>query len=314
MIKNMGRQALELLGVQTSHTSHFEKIIAGGGGLIGIGLILLVSYQFVSHTATVMIVASMGATAVLAFAVPHGTLSQPWPIIGGHFVSAIVGVLVARWIPELITAGAAAVALSILAMHYLRCIHPPGGATALSAVIGGSSVHELGLQFAFTPVLLNAVVIVMAAILVNYFFPWRRYPAALLKWKEKDGGAPDSVSPADISYALNSIDHFIDVTDSDLERIYSLAREHASESQLPAEEIRPGSCYSNGRFDDEWSVRVVVDEAEPFQTGEEAIIYKVLAGKGRRQSGTCTRSEFAKWARYEVTLNENSWQRVTGEH
>ena len=70
-------------------------------------------------------------------------------------------------------------ALAIGAMHYLRCIHPPGGATALSAVLGGPAIEALGLQFILTPVLLNVIVILTVAVLYNYLFYWRRYPAGL---------------------------------------------------------------------------------------------------------------------------------------
>ena len=78
-------------------------------------------------------------------------------------------------------AAALAVALAIGAMHYLNCIHPPGGATALSAVIGGDAIHQLGFQYVLTPVLLNVIIVLIVAILFNYPFHWRRYPLALRK-------------------------------------------------------------------------------------------------------------------------------------
>ena len=63
-------------------------------------------------------------------------------------------------------------------MHYLRCIHPPGGATALGAVLGGDAVHQFGYQSVITPVMLNAITILLVALLFNAPFAWRRYPAA----------------------------------------------------------------------------------------------------------------------------------------
>src|SRR5690625_7242859 len=86
--------------------------------------------------------ASMGATAVLLFAVPHGALSQPWAVVGGHVVSAIVGVTCQLLIPNLFWAAALSVGVAVAAMYYLRCIHPPGGATALAAEIGRASCRE----------------------------------------------------------------------------------------------------------------------------------------------------------------------------
>jgi CBS-domain-containing membrane protein len=64
-------------------------------------------------------------------------------------------------------------------MHYLNCLHPPGGATALSAVIGGQAVHQLGYQYLLTPVLLNVVTLLLIAIVFNYPFRWRRYPLSI---------------------------------------------------------------------------------------------------------------------------------------
>ena len=85
----------------------------------------------------VYIVPSMGASAVLLFAVPHSALGQLWNVIGGHLISAAIGVACYQWLPSNGIAAGASVGLAIGAMYYTRCIHPPGGATALAAVIGG---------------------------------------------------------------------------------------------------------------------------------------------------------------------------------
>ncbi len=144
-------------------------------------------------------------------------------------VSALVGVSCALLIPSPLLAAALAVGLAIGAMHYLRCIHPPGGATALTAVVGGSGIHDLGYGFLVMPVLLNVVVILVVAVVFNYPFSWRRYPAALQLTNAvpKQNEAPDeaypSISHSDFVYALSEIDSFIDVTEQDLVRIYELA-------------------------------------------------------------------------------------------
>src|SRR5690625_7670775 len=100
--------------------------------------------------------ASMGATAVLLFAVPHGALSQPWAVVGGHVVSAIVGVTCQLLIPNLFWAAALSGGVAVAAMYYLRCIHPPGGATALAAVIGGPELPALGSAYGITARLASA--------------------------------------------------------------------------------------------------------------------------------------------------------------
>lgn len=212
-----------------SPVSHAERLASIGGGFLGILLILLVSNYFVGATDATLIVASMGASAVLLFAVPHGRLSQPWPVFGGHMISALVGVSCALLVSNSLLAAALAVGLAIGAMHYLRCIHPPGGATALTAVVGGSGIHELGYGFLVMPVLLNVLVILVVAVAFNYPFNWRRYPAALQRRQttaqqtETPVEGYPSISHSDFVYALSEIDSFIDVTEQDLVRIYELA-------------------------------------------------------------------------------------------
>ena len=100
----------------------------------------------------VYIVPSMGASAVLLFAVPHSALGQLWNVIGGHLISAGIGVACYQWLPSNGIAAGASVGLAIGAMYYTRCIHPPGGATALAAVIGGPNIHALGYQYRATSI------------------------------------------------------------------------------------------------------------------------------------------------------------------
>lgn len=169
-----------LAGVATGN-GHLERLLSGLGGLIGLAAVIQVSQAQLGLAGAAALIASMGASAVLLFAVPHGPLSQPWPLLGGHLVSALVGVTCAQLLPGPLPAAPLAVGLAIAAMHYLRCIHPPGGATALSAVIGGDTVQQLGFQFVLTPVLVNAAIIFLVALVFNYPFAWRRYPFVLAK-------------------------------------------------------------------------------------------------------------------------------------
>src|SRR5512134_363067 len=157
-------QLAHLLGVERQTISHHEKLISALGGLAGILLVYLASRHYLGDGLGLMVVASMGASAVLLFAVPHGALSQPWPLLAGHVVSAAIGVTCARLLPDPLLAAPLAVGLAIAAMHYLRCVHPPGGATALMAVIGGTAVRDLGYGFILTPVLLNVAAMLAAAV------------------------------------------------------------------------------------------------------------------------------------------------------
>ena len=307
-----------LAGVELNLSGHLEKGVSAIGGFIGILAVLAISQWAVGWTGLPLIGASMGASAVLVFAVPHGPLSQPWPVIGGHVISAAIGVAVALLVPNALLAAALAVGLAIGAMHYLRCIHPPGGATALNAVIGGAAIEALGFGYVFVPVLLNALIIVIFGVLVNYPFAWRRYPVALHRYlrpimPERTTWLDDygHLSREDLTYALKAMDTFIDVTEEDLERIFALATHHAHHDSLGAQDIRLGAYYSNGRFGEQWAVRQVIDESGNRADPElDIVIFKTVAGQGRRSTGMVTRQAFASWARYEVFLNENAWQRI----
>jgi CBS-domain-containing membrane protein len=305
------------LGVEIQPVRPLERLVATVGGFLGILAILWISHHVLGdREAALLIVGSMGASAVLLFAVPHGPLSQPWAVLGGHAISAVIGVACARAIPDVILAASVAVGLAIGAMHVARCLHPPGGATALVAVIGGPAIHALGFSFVFTPVLLNAVVILAMAVLVNSLFSWRRYPAVLSRLRK----APDtetrmrhlpegSLSHSDLEYALREINAVVDVNENELARLYELAARHSQRARMEPWQIRLRGCYSNGRYGGDWAIREVVDEAPSDNPERDQVIYKVVAGKGLRKSGTATRAEFARWARYEVFREESSWRR-----
>lgn len=169
----------QFLGVGQVGTNSTEGLIAALGG--GLSILLLVGFSlwlFPVESAT-PVIASMGASAVLLFALPQGPLSQPWPVLAGHSISAIIGVTCARYIPQSSIAAACAVGLAIAAMHQCKCIHPPGGATAFAAVIGGSAIRQLGFWFVLFPVFTNALVMVVLAVVINNAFKGRRYPVGL---------------------------------------------------------------------------------------------------------------------------------------
>lgn len=137
-------------------------------------LAVVVTSRAVLGDAGPYVAAYMGAATVLVFAVPESPLARPWPLVGGHLVSALVGVTCAKVIPDPALAAASAVALAILAMQLLRCVHPPGGAAAMVAVIGGPDIRELGYLFVLWPVGLNVAVMLIASQL--YALALRRRP------------------------------------------------------------------------------------------------------------------------------------------
>lgn len=296
------KRILELLGVAADATGHREKLIAATGALVAIAATMTVSLHAVGMQGAALLVASMGASAVLLFAVPHGALSQPWALVGGHLVSALIGVSCAMLVSDPFIAGPLAVALAIFAMHHLRCIHPPGGATALAAVVGGAEVHALGYQFVLTPVLLNVAIMLLVAVVVNYPFPWRRYPAGLKPASRP--AAPAKLNHADFSYALREIGSYLDVTEDDLANIYRLARKHATRVSDDEEALVPGNYFSNGEFGDRLSVRKVI-ELDGY-----TVNYLITAGDGEGDEGTASCADFMSWQRYEVIPVDGAWHRI----
>lgn len=210
----------KLAGVELVAISATEKTVAMIGGGLSIFLLATISHWAIPGSGAVNVVASMAASAVLLFAVPHGQLSQPWPVIAGHTLSALIGVACARHVADPVLAAACAVGLAVVAMQQCKCIHPPGGATAYTAVMGGTAIRALGFDYVLVPVMMNAVVMVSIAVLFNSGFSWRRYPAALVR-RDRPQPGTGSVGPThdDVVAAIRSIDSFVDVSEDDLLRL-----------------------------------------------------------------------------------------------
>ena len=214
-----GTTARRWLGIELDEVSPLEKLVSAVGGASAILVTLLICDRFVDNSAP-LLVASMGASAVLLFAVPHGQLSQPWPALVGHIASAAIGVTCASVLGPTFVAAALAVGLAIAAMHLCKSIHPPGGATALTAVLGGPAIVDMGFRFVLTPVALNAAVMVLLAIAFNGLFPWRRYPAAFAARARAQANPAtvliDESAHHAVLAALRELDSFIDITEEDL--------------------------------------------------------------------------------------------------
>jgi CBS-domain-containing membrane protein len=150
------------------------------GAFLGIYLVSLMGRLLaLGSLESIFLIGSFGASAVLIYGAPLAEFSQPRNLVGGHLFSAIVGVTVFIIIGDVnILAGPIAVSLSVIMMHVTRTLHPPGGATALIAVIGGDKVHALGYLYVLLPVLLGATLMLLVALVVNNMSanPKRHYP------------------------------------------------------------------------------------------------------------------------------------------
>jgi CBS-domain-containing membrane protein len=147
------------------------------GAFLGIGAVALTGPWFLTGTDNLLLIGSLGASAVLIYGAPRSPLAQPRNLVGGHMLSALVGVLCYQLLPALPgLAEATAVASAIALMHLTRTLHPPGGATALIAVIGSDELHALGYLYVLAPAGLGAVILLIVGLLVNNACATRRYP------------------------------------------------------------------------------------------------------------------------------------------
>lgn len=149
--------------------SEKEFIISVVGAFIGTLIASFFSSTILEAEDMPLILASTGASAILIFSLPFSPVSQPWNLVGGHLVSASVGVSCYFLVSEELVASSLSIPFSMLFMHYLRCMHPPGGATAITAVIGGSNVHALGYAFVIIPVFVNSIILLSIAMAIATF-------------------------------------------------------------------------------------------------------------------------------------------------
>lgn len=154
-----------------------DAAIGALGGTLGIALVAGLDRFVLSDGDLGLMIGAFGATAVLVFGAPGSPYAQPWNIVVGHVLSALIGVAAFLVIPAPWLAAAIAVGLAIFAMQVTRSLHPPGGASALIAVAGSGQIHELGFAYAVFPVGAGAVALVAVALVFNNLRPGRESAA-----------------------------------------------------------------------------------------------------------------------------------------
>ncbi|SEN35719.1 CBS domain-containing membrane protein [Sphingomonas gellani] len=206
-----------------------DRAIACLGAAIGIGTTMAICSAIMPGGGVPAIVAPLGASAVLVFGVPASPLAQPWSVLGGNVASTLVGVIAYRLIPNLALAAGIAVGAAILLMTLLRCLHPPGGAAALTAVIGGGAVHDAGFGFALAPVGINSLLLVLIGIAFHrattHSYPHRLVPVSVPTDEPQ-------LERSDIDAALGEMHDSFDIDRADLEALLALAEHHATQRRL----------------------------------------------------------------------------------
>jgi CBS domain-containing membrane protein len=213
-----------------------ERWKATLGALLGLALAGAMLLQ--APASNLWLVAPIGATAIILFALPHSPLAQPWSVLGGYFAATIFALLAAALIPSVLAAAALALGATVWFMTRFKCIHPPGGALVLLLVAEGApsltqALHQMGV------VLANGVVILLAALAVNNLLLRRCYPqcrAVAPPGLHQTGDAVPTertgLSHADLDQALRALGTFVDVQEDDLVTLYNLAVRNAFERHL----------------------------------------------------------------------------------
>jgi CBS domain-containing membrane protein len=197
------------------------------GAMCGIMLTGFICHMWLGTAAGLpALVAPMGASAVLLFAVPASPLAQPWSILGGNTLSALVGIGCATLIQDPVYAAGFAVAGAIGLMSLTRCLHPPGGAAALTAVLGGPAITAAGWSFAFVPVALNCVILLVIGWVFNnatrHSYPHRVRAISRNVHGTTDAAPQDRIgyTSADIDAVLARYDELLDVSRDDLDALF----------------------------------------------------------------------------------------------
>lgn len=200
-------------------TGHLGWIRGAFGGLLGIalagGVTMLLEMKGVEMgglSTLPFLVAPLGASAVLVFCVPASPLAQPWSVIGGNMISAIVGLSMGHLLGNPWLAASTGVGLAIAAMSLTRSLHPPGGACALLYALGATGEQHWGVGY-LVPLALNLIFLFQVGWLYNNLtgHPW---PHHAPKVQHK---TPDPYSREDIETLLAEWDEVLDVDVDDLD-------------------------------------------------------------------------------------------------
>jgi CBS domain-containing membrane protein len=279
--------------------------IGGGIALAVCGLILTSAHLlFGSIAAGVILVAPLGATTFLLFAVPNSPLSQPWSCVVGNTASAVVAIFVIGLKLPLAVASGLSVGGAIAAMGLLRAFHPPGAAVALSTVLGAAQLDTLGYGFAFIPVMLDTTILVLVGLAWNrltgrnYLF---RQPADTSTRAPADSppAGRAGLSNEDLEALLNRFNLSANLGTEDFALILASAEEQVARRRFDGQTcgdimsrklitVEPGTplgkvadLFSKHRFktlpvvDNHGRLRGVISQNDLIQkAGREAIAYR----------------------------------------
>lgn len=218
------------------HIPPKEWLRAGLGGVLGLLLAGGLCNLLFGSAVTLHLMAPLAASAVLLFGVSSGALSQPWPLLGSYGCAMLVGLGLHHWLGASLVVVCMALVLVVLLMCWLRCLHPPGAALAVSLALADPALAQMGIQVV-EPVLLNALCLLLVAVVYNRL-TGVRYPKIVAPRRDlhhtQDTPASErvGVTAGDLDRALDDLGEFVDVTRDDLERIILATERHALQRSL----------------------------------------------------------------------------------
>ncbi len=278
----------------TSRVSIVEMLTSAISASIALAIVVWVSKQSLSGINIPFIMASMGATAVILFATPNSPMGRPWPLLAGHFVAAFIAISCGKLTSNLMISVPLAIGLVIFAMHYLRCIHPPGGATALLALLGGTEVSAIGYQFMLTPLAINLLILALVAYALNKLRAEKgRYTRVEIPsgWQQRrQTKTTPRFKTQDLQAAIHSLDSYIDMDAEQLAQLYELA-----EQQRYSRKLGTLSCgeVMEQAISREYGDSLQEAWAQLSHDDQQAI---VVTDRARHIKGILTLSDFIKHA------------------
>lgn len=201
-----------------------EKLRASFGALLGIFITALIGYLFQTTTDQhfPQLIAPMGASAVLLFALPSSPLAQPWSIMGGNTIAAIIGTTCALMFSDVSVAASVAVSVAIVVMLLLRCLHPPSGAVAITAVMSEPALYAHNYSFVII-VLINSFTLLLVAIIFNNLTQ-HRYPNRHSNTPSSDSENKLGITAEEMEQVFKQHNQVLDISREDLKTLFQQAQ------------------------------------------------------------------------------------------
>ncbi|WP_454840793.1 HPP family protein [Pseudomonas hormoni] len=181
------------------------------------------------------LIGPLGASAVLLFAVSSGALAQPWSILGGYLSAGVIALLVAHVLGRTLGSACLAAGMALILMCWLRCLHPPAGAVALTLVLADPATIALDWN-ALAPVMLSASTMLFSALVYNNLtrirYPKRASEPVAVVPADHPPIDRQAITAEDLKLALAEMEAFFDVTPEDLEQLIHVSELHAKRRSI----------------------------------------------------------------------------------